>query len=182
MERQARNALFRLALAGLPRPLLQFALDLGIATIRARHPALSDRLRAYSGARILIEPEEGPFALLLALGEPAGRLSLFVAQGDERSTARIRGPSHALFDLLEGRADGDALFFQRDLAVSGDTEAIVALRNAIDSEEIDLAEDLVATLGPLGGLARTAFSALSAFAALAAGATVPRTMVGRGGF
>jgi O2-independent ubiquinone biosynthesis accessory factor UbiT len=175
MERRARNALFRFVLAKLPAPFLQFGLDFGVAAMSQRHPSLPERLRSFSGARILIEPQEAPCGFLLALGEPPGRLSLFVAQKSERFTARVCGPSHALLDLLEGSVDGDALFFQRDLAVSGDTEAIVALRNAVDSEEIDLVEDLVAALGPLGGLARAAFSAFSAFAALADGAAAPRT-------
>ncbi len=169
MDRRARNALFRFAVASLPAPLLQSGLDLAVAAMRKRHPSLLGRLRAIEGARILIEPREAPCAFLLALGEPAGRLGLFVAGKDERFTARVSGTTAALFDLLEGSVDGDALFFARDLVVSGDTEAIVALRNAVDSEEIDLVEDLVAALGPLGGVARAALSAVSAFASLARG-------------
>lgn len=167
MERRARDALFRFALARLPVPVLQFAFDMGVAALSERHPSFLERLRDFSGARILIEPKEAPFGLLLVLGEPPGRLSLVVARRGERFTARIRGPSYALLDLLEGSVDGDALFFQRDLAISGDTGAIVALRNAVDSEEIDLVEDLVAALGPLRGPARAVFSAVSAFAFLA---------------
>jgi len=41
-----------------------------------------------------------------------------------------------MIELLEGRADGDALFFSRTLTVEGDMEAVVALRNAIDGSEI----------------------------------------------
>jgi predicted lipid carrier protein YhbT len=37
--------------------------------------------------------------------------------------------------LLEGKLDGDALFFSRDLVVDGDTEAVVMLRNIIDGAE-----------------------------------------------
>ncbi len=179
MDRAVRNVLFRLAVGVLPAPSLQFGLDYAVATMMRSHPSLLDRLRQLEGARILIEPEGAPCAFLLALGEPAGRVALLLAQGGERFTARISGPSEALLDLMEGRVDGDALFFSRDLVVSGDTEAIVALRNAVDSEEIDLAEDLLAALGPLGGLARAGLSAVSAFAALARGAS-PEAVRARG--
>ncbi len=59
-----------------------------------------------------------------------------------------------LVDLLEGRIDGDAVFFARGLTVEGDMAAVVALRNAVDSAEIDLAEDVLALLGPLAVPAR----------------------------
>ena len=52
------------------------------------------------------------------------------------ATAVIRGPLLALVGLAEGRIDGD-------------TEAVVALRNALESAEIELAQDLLAPLGPL---------------------------------
>ncbi|HEC14815.1 MAG TPA: lipid carrier protein, partial [Rhodospirillales bacterium] len=55
--------------------------------------------------------------------------------------------------------DGDALFFSRDLAIEGDTGAVVALRNAVDGAEIDLIEDLVSNLGPFAGPSRRAIEA-----------------------
>jgi ubiquinone biosynthesis protein UbiJ len=61
----------------------------------------------------------------------------------------IRGSLSTLIALLEGRVDGDALFFSRDLAVEGDTEALLALRNAVDGEGIDLLRDFAMCLGPL---------------------------------
>ena len=39
--------------------------------------------------------------------------------------------------------------FPRDLAIEGDTEAVVALRNAIDDSELDLAAEAAELLGPL---------------------------------
>jgi len=67
-----------------------------------------------------------------------------------------------LIDLLEGRLDGDALFFSRELTVEGDTEAVLLLRNAVDSDEVDLFEDLLSVLGPLAGPLRFAADARKA--------------------
>ncbi|HCJ72757.1 MAG TPA: hypothetical protein DHW67_14410, partial [Agrobacterium sp.] len=40
------------------------------------------------------------------------------------------------------------LFFSRDLSVTGDMEAMLALRNALDDSGIDLPRDLGAFAGP----------------------------------
>ena len=76
--------------------------------------------------------------------------------------AAIRGALKTLVDLLEGRLDGDALFFSRELAIEGDTEAVVALRNAVDDAEIDLAEDVLSVLGPASRPAGWALSGAQA--------------------
>ncbi|MEZ5870101.1 MAG: SCP2 sterol-binding domain-containing protein, partial [Defluviimonas denitrificans] len=63
--------------------------------------------------------------------------------------ARIAGPLSAFLAMMHGAEDGDALFFSRDLTVEGDTAAVLALRNAIDDAELDLAEELATLSGPL---------------------------------
>lgn len=57
----------------------------------------------------------------------------------------------SLIDLVEGRVDGDALFFSRKLHISGDTEAVVALRNIVDGAEIDLVSDFASAFGMFSG-------------------------------
>jgi predicted lipid carrier protein YhbT len=59
-----------------------------------------------------------------------------------------------LVDLLEGGLDGDALFFSRDIEIEGDTGAVLALRNAVESEEIVLFEEFAGALGPFGAPVR----------------------------
>src|SRR5690606_22433020 len=66
--------------------------------------------------------------------------------------ARIEGPLVLLLGLLEGRCDADALFFSRELAVTGDMEAMLALRNALDDSAIDLPRELGALTGPFSPL------------------------------
>jgi predicted lipid carrier protein YhbT len=42
-----------------------------------------------------------------------------------------------LLGMIDGTYDGDALFFSRDLTIEGDTEAVLALRNALENAEFD---------------------------------------------
>jgi O2-independent ubiquinone biosynthesis accessory factor UbiT len=62
--------------------------------------------------------------------------------------------------MIDGSQDGDALFFTRDLRVSGDTEAVVALRNALDDFEGSALDSVVGSFGPLAGPAALAVSAM----------------------
>jgi predicted lipid carrier protein YhbT len=61
--------------------------------------------------------------------------------------AAIRGDLAAFLAMLHGAEDGDALFFSGALEVSGDTSAVLALRNALDDAELDLTEELAAITG-----------------------------------
>src|SRR5450759_3342112 len=72
--------------------------------------------------------------------------------------AAIAGTFFNLLDMIDGSLDGDALFFSRDLQVSGDTEAVVALRNALDDFEGSALDSVVASFGPLSGPAGLALS------------------------
>jgi len=74
--------------------------------------------------------------------------------------ATIAGTFFNLLDMIDGALDGDALFFSRDLKVSGDTEAVVALRNALDDFEGSALDSVVASFGPLSRPAGAALSAV----------------------
>jgi predicted lipid carrier protein YhbT len=130
--------------------LVQPVLDLMMATLRRRHPSGFERLAELGEAALLIEPTDLPAAFRLQVGtKPGLRVS---APGQEPARAKIRGSFAVLLDLFEGRIDGDALFFSRELSIEGDTELVVGLRNALDGEEFDLAADFGALLGPLSVL------------------------------
>lgn len=140
-----------LAVAPVPLRLLRPVCDAAFAMVRKRHPDLLDRLSDYPDAVIGIDPLDLPFVLVLR-PEPEGA-SLAVERdfASVDTTAIVRGPLSMLIALGEGRLDGDAAFFSRQLVIEGDTEVVLALRNAVDAAAIDLVEDVSAALGPLSG-------------------------------
>ena len=149
-EDRARDVEVRLTRAGLG-----LAHRLGAATggllfdrllriLEARHPRAFAALGELPDARLLIDPVDAPAALLLRVGPG---LALRVCDRTAGAEATVRGPCARLLDLLEGRIDGDALFFRRELSIEGDTALILALRNTLDGEEMDLFADIAAVVG-----------------------------------
>lgn len=144
------------ALRPAPRPALQAAATLALKALTRAHPDVFERLEGLANTDFLIDPADLPFRFHLCTALPVPRLRVLGdgEEPDELVAATIRGPLPALVDLLEGRVDGDALFFSRALVVEGDMGAVVALRNAVDGAEISLIEDMLRPLGPLGAPAR----------------------------
>jgi len=129
--------------------ILSPATSVAMRIMYRRHRAVFERLGEHGSRRFLVDPIDLPFAFLLMPRADDPEVHM-VRSGDEPSAdVTIRGSLATLIALLEGRVDGDALFFSRDLTVEGDTEALLALRNAVDGEGIDLLEDFVMSLGPL---------------------------------
>lgn len=140
-----------LALAAAPLPLPPVSLAAAALTRRmaAAHPSMLRRLGDHAGRRFLIDPVDLPLVLLVcpaAATATAHRRSRLPAHD-----ARIAGPLSAFLAMMHGAADGDALFFSRDLVVEGDTAAVLALRNAMDDAELDLTTELAALAGPMAG-------------------------------
>ncbi|MCF3641732.1 SCP2 sterol-binding domain-containing protein [Rhizobium sp. TRM95111] len=113
------------------------------------HPDLFERLGDYRRIRYGFSPTDLPLHFTVV---PATR-ALTVSRGQAPlADACIKGPLVLLLGLLEGRCDADALFFSRELSVTGDMEAMLALRNALDDSAIDLPRELGALVGPLSPL------------------------------
>jgi len=138
------------ALRPLPPVLLQPFLDLAMAVLSRRHPDLFARTGDIKESIFLIDPVDLPFGFLLKLSKtPRLRAIDQDTNKDTPPTAPIQGPLEILIQLLEGRLNGDALFFSRDLTIEGNVEAVVTLRNAVDGAGIDLLDDLLSVFGPL---------------------------------
>jgi predicted lipid carrier protein YhbT len=159
LKRSAQSpTLSPVLLAGLflrPLPLagLQPLLNLAIRTMKARHGDVFERLDNYGPLRFVIDPTDLPFCFELIPSSPSLLAIESEAELEGQINAIIRGPLFSLLALLEGRVDGDALFFSRTLVIEGDTEAVLTLRNAIDGADIDILSD---ALSPLGGMATPA--------------------------
>ena len=117
--------------------------------VLAAHPDLFERLGDHRGMRYGFSPTDLPLHFTVV---PATRMLTVSRGAPPTADARIEGPLVLLLGLLEGRCDADALFFSRDLSVTGDMEAMLALRNALDDSAIDLPRDLGALVGPLSPL------------------------------
>jgi predicted lipid carrier protein YhbT len=141
------------ALRFAPLAPLSLACARLVQTLVQRHPSLFARLGSLADKTFLIDPTDLPFVFRLEPQPDAPRLEALRREDAGPWDARIAGPLAALLGMVHGVYDGDALFFSRDLVIEGDTEAVLALRNAIDNEEIDLADEAAALFGPLASLA-----------------------------
>jgi len=139
------------AIRPLPLAGLQPLLNIAMRTMKARHSDVFERLAGVGDLVFLIDPTDLPFAFELNPSTKTPTLKA-VKVGDRRAdhiNACICGPLLSLLALLEGRVDGDALFFSRELVFEGDTEAVLALRNAVDGADINILTDALSPLGPL---------------------------------
>lgn len=141
------------AVAMRPLPLLPLQLVLAgfLQRIWRRNPTIFERLGEHSRARFGIKPTDLPFAFVVEAAPP--RLSV-VRDLPRYLDARISASLANLLALLEGKVDGDALMFSRELVIDGDIEAVLALRNAIDDAQLDLVAELSSLFGPMGEPAR----------------------------
>ena len=145
-----------LLLAPVPDLLLRPLLRAVMAAVAKQHQGMFERLGSYADTVFLVDPIDLPIRFLLQANAKQPKLTIAREADAPQATAAIRGSLLALIDLLEGRVDGDALFFSRRLLIEGDTEAVVALRNAVDGEEIHIIDDILVRAGPLARPARRA--------------------------
>src|SRR6478735_903128 len=131
----------------VPLPVAAGIASLLFQQVLKCHPKLFDRLGEYGQACFGFIPSDLPFAFCI---RPSERTIRTIRKGNAiASDATIAGPLLLMLALAEGRVDGDAIFFARKLAVSGDMEAVLALRNALDDNEIDLVDAIGRLSGPM---------------------------------
>jgi O2-independent ubiquinone biosynthesis accessory factor UbiT len=149
-------------LTPVPLALLQPLFTRMAQHVAQTRPELFGRLGPHAGKRFLIDPIDLPFVLVLTPEPQLPRMTVHRRYEKPAHDACIAGNFFDLLDMMDGAADGDALFFSRDLRVSGDTEAMVALRNALDDFEGSALDSAAASFGPLAGPARLGISGLRA--------------------
>jgi predicted lipid carrier protein YhbT len=125
-------------LAGrLPLLPLEIVVRRLVTNALAARPSLLTRLGEHAAGRFAIDPVDCPFAFLITPGVADDPVRVVRNLDDVACDARIAAPLVVLLGLLDGSYDGDALFFSRDLVIEGDTEAVLALRNAIENAGLD---------------------------------------------
>jgi O2-independent ubiquinone biosynthesis accessory factor UbiT len=131
---------------------LQPLLSRVVRRVAKRHPSLFARLGPHQSTDFVIDPVELPFVLHL---RPNPEALVFRAVSRDLAPhprALVRGKFLLLLELMDSEEDGDAAFFLRDLEISGDTEAVVRLRNALDDIDGSIAEETADMFGPPGRL------------------------------
>ena len=145
----------------LPKGPLQAALQRLADRLSARYPDVLERIGDVGRARLLLVASDLPWRALVTLDGQGAEITLD-RQGDGPAPAAeavVTGAFERLLACAQGGGDGDAMFVAREIEVTGNTDVLVALRNALDGAEIDLAGELAALAGPLhrpvaGGMAR----------------------------
>lgn len=140
----------RLVPAGLICAALRPILDRVVRRIARHHPDMFARIAPYQTADFVIVPAELPFALHLRPDPEAPLLRAVPHDRLPEHDARIEGRFLLLLELVDGESDGDAAFFSRDLTISGNTEAVVSLRNALDDVDGSIAQETADLFGPPG--------------------------------
>jgi len=151
-----RQDLLRAALRLLPPPplfLIQPLLARIVRQVAEKYPELLERLGPHQTSRFIIDPTNMPFVLYL-VPKPENLVFRAYPRSEQPAhDARIASSFVELLRLIDCSDDGDAMFFSRELEISGNTEAVVSLRNALDNIDGSVAAAAADALGPPGRLA-----------------------------
>ena len=128
---------------------LQAVLDHVVRGVAKRQAGVFERLGHHAASTYLIDPVNLPIVLVLKPDPQSPQLRACWRRTAPKADCRITGSFLTLLALVDGRRDGDALFFSRDLMVTGDIDAVVTLRNALDDLDVTLVEDIIDAAGPL---------------------------------
>lgn len=142
------------SLVAAPFSPLQPLLHRIVRKVARQRPELFDRLGPHRHSRFLIDARELPFALLLVPDPEKPHLRAHSRSSLPVSDVRIAGPCRELVKMADGSIDGDALFFSRDLSITGNLEAAVCLRNALDDLDGSIMDDVLGAFGVPGRFVR----------------------------
>ncbi len=134
----------------VPLFLYQPALKRIAHHIAGKYPEIFSRLGNVAGKKFMINPTNMPFVLLLEPNPNRLRLRAYKNADALEYDAGITGSLLTLLNMVDGKIDGDAIFFTRDLKIEGDTEAVVTLRNALDNLDCSIADEIASVYGKLG--------------------------------
>jgi len=149
----------QIPVALVPLPLMEAIANLAYQRVLSRHPTLFERLDEFSGRSFGFVPTDLPVAFVAKPQD--GRIVVRRKPMRDTVDVRVEAPFGVLLQLLQGDADGDALFFSRDIRVEGEMEALLALRNSLDDASVDLVGDLLGDGSPLATMVKALMIHLS---------------------
>ncbi len=151
-NRKIKNSVFSpfFVLGKLIKPLPKLPIELLMqhvaTTLEINHPNVMRRLESLSGKEFLICPLDFPYKIMLRLNHKSLKIKL-VDYTCQVADVTIIGSFDVLLQMLDGKTDGDGLFFDRSIMVKGDTSALLTLRNAMDSDDINLKDEIIRSFG-----------------------------------
>jgi predicted lipid carrier protein YhbT len=155
---------YGVAISILPSHLVNNAIAIILNNINRSHPNLMRRLSALNGKTLLFIPTDTAYNFLAHMQNDRFCLQYISRNKITETSVRVTGRIIDLFKIVQGQCDADALFFSREIEIEGDVEAIVILRNAIESENINIfteTNNIVDILNKLvPGLSKTVGGAL----------------------
>lgn len=138
------------ALRTAPLSLIQRLTQKIAKNMQTKHPSFVERLSDLEEPSWLINPIDLPFAFYMQAIDGQIIITAHEKKGERpEAMATIHASFENLIKMMNGDLDGDALFFTRDLEIEGSTEAVVALRNAIDAAGVDMGDEILQIFGPL---------------------------------
>lgn len=102
-----------------------------------RRPDVFERLGRYQNTLFALDAVDVPLRFLLWPRGEHGAVRVFARGAGGYADATVSGRLDALLAMALGRRDADSEMFARDLTISGDTAALVALRNTLDASDLD---------------------------------------------
>lgn len=152
----------------MSRPLrispLGLILTRALRTLARRRPEVFERLGPHARRRFVVTPNE--LGISFAVVPDGARSHVGIERRGASGDVEISGPLLDLIGVVDGETDGDALFFQGRLKITGSTEATLALRNAIESADL-APSDLLGLAGPVAdGANRSLRAAIAALRSL----------------
>ena len=136
----------------LPLKVLQPFLAKSMNIMQEKHYGIFERI-SDEEFDFVIDATDLPFIFYLKPSKSKPILKAVKRGENINSSAKVKGTLTNLLKLFEGSVDGDAIFFSKDLVIEGSTAATVALRNAVDGEEISIIKDLSEIFSPFEELA-----------------------------
>ena len=112
-----------------------------------RGQTLTGRLAALNGKTIGLHVTDAPTLLRFRI-EHGG----LTRHDGTASDVTIRGSFNDFWLMATRAEDPDTLFFNRRLAIEGDTETGLAIKNLLDALEYDWRAHVAAVIGPLAAL------------------------------
>lgn len=131
-----------------PKPLVQVAINQLTKKFQQMHGGVISRMNEFAPARIILNPVDMPFVFFVEFQKDNFSILLLDEDSYVGEDITTISATFAFFlNMLEGDKDGDALFFSRQLTLTGDTTVIVALRNILEAESININKDINAQFG-----------------------------------